>query len=226
MWCLADLTDEYIARMEDVLETYEKPLNTAEPVVCLDEKPIQLLKNISPTSRRNRPGKIRHKDYEYRRKGTANAFCLVEPKAGRHMVKITRRRKSADFARMMQDIGRRYPRARKIHLVMDNLSTHSKNSLIRTLGPKRGENLWNRFVVHFTPKHASWLDQAEIEISMFSRQCLGRDRIATRKTLIDRSAAWCQRMNDAHVKINWRYTREKARKTFNYDPPKTLDGEH
>ncbi len=216
MWCVPELSSEYIERMEDVLATYEKPLSAAEPVICLDERPIQMLKNTSSTSRLTRKNKIRRKDYEYKRRGTANAFCAVEPKRGRHFVKITRRRKSEDFARMMQDLGRAYPRAHKIHLIMDNLSTHSKTALIKTLGPRRGENLWNRFEVHFTPKHASWLDQAEIEISIFSRQCLGRDRISTRKTLALRAAAWCARMNVQKLTIDWSFTREKARKIFGY----------
>jgi hypothetical protein len=223
MWCVPELDAEYIERMEDVLDTYEKPLSTAEPVICLDEKPIQMLQNSNPMSRLTRKHRVRRKDYEYRRKGTANAFCVVEPKKGRHFVKITRRRKSEDFARMMQDIGRAYPRARVIHLVMDNLSTHSKTALIKTLGPKRGENLWNRFHVHFTPKHASWLDQAEIEISMFSRQCLGRDRISTRRTLAKRAAAWCARMNALKVTIDWTFTRAKAREKFKYDVSKSSE---
>ena len=165
-------------------------LIVAEPVVCLDEKPIQLLKNVSPTSRRARCGKPRTKDYEYKRMGTANAFCAVEPKRGRHFVKITPHRKSDQFAEMLRDIGRSYPKARKIHLIMDNLSTHTRKALVTHLGPKRGAKLWDRFEVHYTPKHGSWLNQAEIEISMFSRECLGKDRIASRVTLAKRVAAW------------------------------------
>ena len=218
MWCVAEIDDEYRARMEDVLEVYERPVNRDEPVVCLDEKPIQLLKNINSTSRIARKGKPRRKDYEYKRKGTANAFCAIEPKRGRHFIKITRNRKADQFAEMMRDIGRAYPRAKKIHIVMDNLSTHSEKSLVRNLGPKRGANLWRRFKVHFTPKHASWLNQAETEISMFSRGCLGKDRIATRVTLAKRAAAWEKRMNEERRTINWRFTRAKAREKFRYSP--------
>jgi hypothetical protein len=141
--------------MEDVLATYERPLSYKSPVVCLDEKPIQLLKNINSTSRSVRRGKSRRKDYEYKRKGTANAFCIVEPKRGRHMVKIMKNRKAYQFAEVMREIGRAYPNATKIHLVMDNLSTHTRKSLIKHLGPKRGANLWDRFEVHHTPKHGS-----------------------------------------------------------------------
>jgi hypothetical protein len=105
MWCVAKLDDEYIERMEDVLETYEKPLSFQESVVCLDEKPIQLLKNISPTSRILKPGRVGRKDYEYKRKGTAVAFCAVEPKRGRHFVKISKCRKAPDFAEFMRILG-------------------------------------------------------------------------------------------------------------------------
>ena len=216
MWCVANLDEEYIARMENVLSVYERPLDRAEPVVCLDEKPIQLLKNIASTSRRARRGKPRTKDYEYKRMGTANAFCAIEPKRGRHFVKITPHRKSDQFAEMLRDISRAYPQARKIHLVMDNLSTHTRKALVTNLGPKRGANLWNRFEVHYTPKHGSWLNQAEIELSMFSRECLGKDRIATRVTLAKRAAAWQDRVNREQRKINWRFTCEKARKKFKY----------
>lgn len=224
MWCVAEINDEYKTRMEDVLEVYERPLDSAEPVVCIDEKPIQLLKNINSTSRIVRRGKPIRKDYEYQRKGTANAFCAIEPKRGRHFVKITKNRKADQFAEMMRDIGRAYPKAKKIHVVMDNLSTHSEKSLLKSLGPKRGANLWRRFEVHYTPKHASWLNQAETHISMFSRGCLGKDRIATRVTLAKRAAAWTKRMNEERRKINWRFTRAKARAKFRYSSVTFGDG--
>jgi hypothetical protein len=219
MWCVAKLDDEYIERMEDVLETYEKPLSFQEPVVCLDEKPIQLLKNISPTSRIPKPGRVGRKDYEYKRKGTAVAFCAVEPKRGRHFVKISKCRKAPDFAEFMRILGRSYPNARKIHLVMDNLNTHCLKSLTAHLGQKRGAKLWARFEVHYTPKHASWLNQAETQISMFSRECLGKDRIASIATLNKRAVAWTTRANQEKRRINWKFTREKARKTMNYSLP-------
>ncbi len=216
MWCVAKLDNEYISRMEEVLEVYEKPLNHLEPVVCLDEKPIQLLKNITPTSRIPEPGKVGRKDYEYRRKGTAVAFCAIEPKRGKHIISVSKHRKSRDFAEFAREIGRHYPGARKIHLVMDNLNTHCLKSLTSYLGPKRGANLWGRFEVHYTPKHASWLNQAETQISMFSKECLGKDRIASITTLKKRATAWTDRANLEKRRINWKFTREKARKTLNY----------
>lgn len=217
MWCVAKLDDEYISRMEDVLDIYEKPLNFREPVVCLDEKPIQLLKNITPTSRVPKPGKVGRKDYEYKRKGTAVAFCAVEPKRGRHFVTISKQRKARDFADFLQRLGRSYPNATKIHLVMDNLNTHCLKSLTAHLGPKRGANLWARFDVHYTPKHASWLNQAETQISMYSRECLGKDRIASIATLKKRSNAWARNATADKRTINWKFTKAKARKTFSYD---------
>ena len=144
MWCIADLSDEYIACMEDVLATYERPFDPQEPVVCLDERPIQMLKNINSTSRMVQPNKPRKKDYEYKRKGTANAFCAIEPKRGKHFTRITKNRKAAQFAEFMREIGRAYPAAKTIHIVMDNLNTHTEKSLINNLGPKRGSNLWKR----------------------------------------------------------------------------------
>jgi hypothetical protein len=225
-WCVAEIDDEYIERMEDVLATYELPLCYKEPGVCLDEKSIQLLKNINATSRLARLRKPRQNDYEYERKGTANAFCVVEPKRGRYMVKITKKRKVGQFAEMMRDIGKAYPAASKIHLVIDNLSTHKRKFLIEHLGPRRGGNLWDRFTIHYTPKHGSWLNQAEIAISLFSRGCLGKDRIATRVTLAKRAAAWTQRVNEERRAINWRFTRGKARAKFRYSPGKFRDGQH
>jgi transposase len=219
MWCVAKLNEEYITRMEDVIETYEKPLSYKEPVICLDEKPIQLLKNICSTSRMVKLGEPRKKDYEYIRKGTACAFCVIEPKRGKHLIEVSKTRKAADFAAVMRKISRSYPNAEKIHIVMDNLNTHRQDSLIRFLGPKRGLQLWKRFEVHYTPKHASWLNQAETQISMYARECLGSDRIATLTTLEKRSKAWEARSNVEKRKIRWGFTRDKARAKFGYSIP-------
>lgn len=216
MWCVPVLNDEYIERMEDILEVYERPLSYKEPVVCMDEKPIQLLKNISPTSRIPFPCKIGRKDYEYKRKGTASAFCAIEPLKGKHLISVSKTRKSRDFALFLREISRSYPNADKIHLIMDNLNTHRLKSLTTHLGEKRGVKLWARFDVHYTPKHASWLNQAETLISMYSRECLGKDRIASIATLKKRSSAWARRATLDRRKINWKFTRAKARKTFDY----------
>jgi len=215
MWCVPEIDREYVERMEDVLDLYEKPLDKKEPVVCLDEKPIQLLGEARP-SRPMKRGQPKRRDSEYVRKGTANVFCAVEPKTGKHMPRATRRRRGRDFAKMLQTIASRYPRARKIHLVMDNLSTHKQKSLIDALGEKDGARLWSKFEAHYTPKHASWLNQAEIAISMYSRACLGKDRIESFAALGKRTRAWERIAAREQPKIDWKFTKRKAREKFKY----------
>lgn len=201
--------------MEDVLALYEKPYNPNKPVVCLDERPIQLLDSSRP-GRGLAPGKVPREDYEYVRCGTANVFCAVEPLAGRHITKATANRKAPAFAEVMGDIASRYRRAKKIHLVVDNLNTHCLKSLTTHFGKKRGRKIWRRFAVHYTPKHGSWLNQAEIEISLYSRGCLGTDRIPTLRKLTLRTDAWSARMNHDRAKISWAFTVKKARSKFRY----------
>jgi len=200
MWCVAELDEEYIRRMEDVLKLYEKPLSAEEPVVCIDEKPVVLHQDIrAPLAAR--PGRLARRDYEYKRRGTANVFCGVEPKAGRHFPKPTATRSAAEFADYLVEIVARYPEARTIPLVMDNLNTHGRKSLANRYGEKLGGLLWNRFTVHYTPKHGSWLNQAEIEVSLLSRQCLGRRRIPNLATLRGEVRAWGRRVSRDHTMI-------------------------
>ena len=172
-WCIPKLTDEFRERMEDVLDQYEKPLDAREPLICLDEQPYQLLDHTCcpQPSRPGRPGK---QDYEYRRCGTCSLFVAVEPKAGKRFVQARRHRKRADFARFVRDLLQRYPNARRIHLVLDNLNTHNAQSLVQTFGRKQAHKLLKRIVWHHTPKHASWLNMAEIEIAVLTKQCLDR----------------------------------------------------
>lgn len=215
MWCVAELDEEYIARMEEVLAVYEKPLSEHEPVVCVDEKPVVLHQEIRPPLAM-KPGGVARRDSEYQRCGTANVFCGVEPKAGRHFPKVTARRSSPEFADYLLDIAASYPEADTIHLVMDNLSSHTRKAVVERFGEKAGGWLWNCFTVHYTPKHGSWLNQAEIAISLFSRQCLGQRRIADRASLRKETRAWKRRMNRDRVPIQWKFTRKKARHTFGY----------
>jgi transposase len=215
MWCVAELNEAYIAHMEDVLKVYEKPLSEREPVVCVDEKPVVLHADVRPP-RPMRPGQILRRDCEYERRGTANVFCGVEPKAGRHFTKPTSNRCSAEFADYLVEIVARYPEADTIHLVVDNLSSHNRKALVDRFGEKIGGLLWERFSVHYTPKHGSWLNQAEIEISLFSRQCLGQRRIASLGDLRREAKAWNQKMNRNRVIIDWKFTRRKAREKFGY----------
>jgi hypothetical protein len=215
MWCVPEVDAEYIERMEDVLEVLERPLDAAEPVVALDERPVVLHDDVRPPVSM-RPGRAKRRDYEYVRRGTANVFCIVEPKAGRHYSHATANRKAPAFAEAMRRIARAYPKARTIHVILDNLNTHGEGSLIKTFGPKRGAALWKRFTIHYTPKHASWLDPAEIEASAFSRECLGRDRISNLDELIRRTKAWNDRRHRERRVINWTFTRAEARKRFGY----------
>lgn len=215
MWCVAELNEEYIARMEEVLSVYEKPLSAQEPVVCMDEKPVVLHQEVRPPVPL-KPGRVARRDGEYKRCGTANVFCGVEPKAGRHWTQVTANRSAKQFANYLQKVARHYPCARTIHLVMDNLNTHTRNAVVQRFGEKEGGRLWDRFTVHYTPKHGSWLNQAEIEISLYSRQCLGKRRIGDRPLLRQETRAWNRRMNRDQTRIQWRFTRKKARQKFGY----------
>jgi transposase len=213
MWCVSDLDDQFVERMEDVLALYERPRDRHQPVVCLDERPVQLHSEVraGSTAQLGKPARY---DYEYVRRGTANVFCAVEPLAGRHLTRATPNRGGAEFAKMIRLIAQRYPRAETIHLVMDNLSTHTERSLVTHLGPRRGARLWSRFTVHYTPKHGSWLNQAEIEIGIVNRQCLGKRRIPTLRRLRREILAWEKRANDEHLRIRWRFTKQDARVLF------------
>jgi len=201
--------------MEDVLEVYEKPLSAQQPVVCLDEKSVTLHGEVrDPLPRK--PGSVAKRDYEYERRGTANVFCAVEPKAGVHWTRATPTRCAAELAEFIRLIVDQYPDAETIHLVMDNLNTHCRKTLLDRFGPREGEALWNRFTVHYTPKHGSWLNQAEIEISLFSRQCLGKRRIGELGLLQQQASAWNCRVNQKRVRIDWRFDRKQARRKFHY----------
>jgi len=196
MWCVADLDDNYITRMEDVLEVYERPYDANQPVVCLDEKPI----DVRPGSAVE-PGREARRDNEYERCGTANVFCVVEPKAGRHFTFPTPDRSSFEFAQVAVSLAMEYPEAQTIHLVMDNLNIHHRKSLVDVFGAEMAAEVWDRFTIHRTPKHGSWLNQAELEIGIFSRQCLGNRRIPDIETLRREAKAWNRRMNRDRVKI-------------------------
>jgi hypothetical protein len=215
MWCVAELDEEYIRKMEDVLETYEQPYDPKEPVVCLDEKPVTLHADVRPSSPAA-PGREARQDNEYERRGTANVFCAVEPKAGRHFTYATPDRSAVEFAQVAFDLATQYPEAETIHLVMDNLNIHRRKSLTDLLGDEIGGEVWSRFTIHYTPTHGSWLNQAEIEIGILSRQCLGTRRIPDLARLRREIQAWNRRMNRARTKINWKFDRRAARRKFGY----------
>jgi transposase len=201
--------------MEDVLNVLARPYDAREPVVGFDERPVAL----RAPSRPGRPmavGRVAREDYEYVRRGTANIYCIVEPKAGRHLTHATPDRKTPRFIRALQRVARRYRKAKTIHLIMDNLNLHCRAAVVGVLGPKQGAALWRRFTTHYTPKHGSWLNPAEIEASLWSRECHGRDRVESFEALCDRTRAWTARADRARRTIIWRFTTAKARRVFRY----------
>ena len=185
----------------------------SQPVVCLDEKPVTLHADVRPASPAV-PGREARRDNEYERCGTANVFCAVEPQAGRHFTFPTPDRSGFEFARVAFHLAIQYSEAETIHLVLDNLNIHRRKSLTDVFGEEMATEIWDRFTVHYTPTHGSWLNQAEIEIGIFSRQCLGTRRIPDLKTLRQEARAWNRRMNRARIKINWRFDRKAARRKF------------
>lgn len=199
--------------MNDVLRVYQRPFNPKKPVICIDEKSTQLSSDVRKP-KGMRPGQPAKFDYEYTRRGTANIFVAVEPKRGRHLMKVTTTRKAHDFAEFLNDLSKIYRYASKIHLVMDNLNTHCEKSLIKRYGPRRGAQLWSRFRVHYTPKHASWLNQAECEIGLFSREVLAGQRISDRTVLRDQTQAWTKDANKRKRTIRWTFTTAKAKEKF------------
>ncbi len=198
--------------MEDVLDQYEKAFNPREPLICMDEQPYQLLDDTCPFKPAV-PGKAAKQDYEYRRCGTCSIFVAVEPKDGKRFVQARRHRKRADFARFVRDLLQRYPKARRIHLVLDNLNTHNEKSLIETFDATKAKQSLRRIVWHYTPKHASWLNMAEIEISVLTKQCLGR-RIPTIEEVQRHAATWARDRNRRKAIIDWTFNNNDARRVF------------
>lgn len=215
MWCVPELTEEYIERMEAILDVYARVYDTDNPVVCLDEKPV-VLHSDKREAMLMEPGKLKKVDYEYKREGTANVFSVVEPKAGVYTMRVTENKKGPEFAKLLGAIERKYSTASTITLVMDNYTTHTKKSLIDFYGEEQGQWLWERFDVYRTPVHASWLNQAEIAIGMYARQCLGTARIPDIPTLRKRTAAWCKIINQKKITIEWTFDTKKAREKFAY----------
>jgi len=196
--------------MEDVLEVYKRPYDPTRPVVCLDETSKQLIGEVA-TPVLVAPGQVAHYDYEYVRNGVANIFMITEPLAGQREVEVTDRRTKKDYARCLRKIAEEmYPDAEIIVLVQDNLNTHSPASLYETFDPAEARRLMERFEVHYTPKHGSWLDMAEIELGILGRQCLAR-RIDNVAALRREVTTWKADRNTASTKVNWQFTTADAR---------------
>jgi hypothetical protein len=211
MWCIPPKHNaEFVYHMENVLEVYQRPYNRRFPLICMDELSKQLtIETQTPLPAA--PGRRECFDYEYERNGTANVFAFTEPLTGwRHLV-VTDQRTKTDWAeaiRQLVDVHR--PRAERITLVMDNLNTHSLGSLYEAFSPQEARRLIQRLEVVHTPKHGSWLNMAESELSVLSRQCLAR-RFAEKDTLTKEVAAWQAERNSKHAKADWQFTTADAR---------------
>ena len=211
MWCIPpEQNAEFVCAMENVLEVYHRPYNPKRPVVCMDETSKQLVKEtraLQPT----RPGQVTRFDYEYERNGTANVFLFCEPLAGRRQVSITDRRTRQDWADQIRELlDVHYLRAERVTLVMDNLNTHSLASLYEAFEPQEARRLIERLEVVYTPKHGSWLNMAEIELGILSRQCMG-GRIPDKQTLVDQVKVWQTDRNRSRAVIDWQFTTADAR---------------
>ena len=211
MWCIPPRGScEFVACMEDVLDVYHRPRDPRRPQVNLDETSKQLVGEVRPPLP-PAPGRPERYDGEYVRNGTANLFVAFEPLAGWRHVAVTDTRRRADWAHFVRDLlDGRYRDAEKVVLVMDQLNTHSAASLYEAFGPAEAKRLADRLEIHYTPKHGSWLNMAEIELSALSRQCLG-ERVADKATLAREVGAWERQRNACGATVDWRFTTADAR---------------
>lgn len=207
--------------MEHILELYRKTYDSRRPLVCFDEKSAQLLAQITNLLAL-KPGHAIRQDYEYKRNGTRNLFMFVEPKAGFRHVLVTQRRTKQDFAfamRYLVDV--LYPEAECIDVVLDNLNTHHYHSLVEFFGKQEADRIMSRLEFHYTPEHASWLNMAEIELSILTKQCLSR-RLPSEWDLTTEIVSWEHARNEKQAKIRWNFTVEDARKVFKEHYPTAL----
>lgn len=222
MWCIPAVDAEFVMRMENVLDLYAERANRKRPVISFDETPIQLIGETRvpvPAV----PGRLRRIDYEYSRNGTANLFVFVDAHRPWRHVKVTEHRTALDFAECMRDlVDVHYPDANLIRVVMDNLSTHRAKNLYEAFPPEEARRILRRLEFHFTPKHASWLNMVEIEISVLSSQCLDR-RIPDMKTLIHEVAAWQHRRDATGARIKWMFDVNRARRKLRRSYPTPSD---
>jgi len=208
MWCIGKITPEYRRRMYDILGLYREPYDPNKPVIGIDEKPKQLIGD-SREPIPMQPGNPEKYDYEYVRNGKANIFVCVEPRHGKRITKVTKQRTKKDFAEFMQDVVSSYPYAEKLRVVIDNLKTHFESSFYDTFEKEEAERILGKIEFHYTPKHASWLNVAEIEISAIDAECVGR-RIKDISLLRKEVAACTKRRNEERKKIDWIFTKKDA----------------
>ena len=209
MWCISEINQKFRERMYNILDLYQKPYDSRHPVIGLDEKPKQFLddkrKPIPMV-----PGHRKKPDYEYVRRGNANIFMAVEFKAGRRTTRVTSRRTKRDFAKFVRHlVDRVYPDAEKLHLVLDNLDTHNATAFTEMYGPDEAKRIISKIEFHYTPVHASWLNVAEIEIGVMDTECTRR-RIPDKELLRQEVMAWERKRNERKMKIDWRFTKQKA----------------
>lgn len=219
-WCIpAKYNAEFVARMEDILEVYALPYDQNIPLICMDEQPCQLLdEKLEPLAMR--VGSIKKEDYEYVRKGTCSIFVFTEPLKGWRHVHASERRTKIDWALQIEELLEvHYPNAEKIRLVMDNLNTHSISSLYVAFPAEKALRLAKRLEIHFTPKHGSWLNIAEIELNVMTLQCLGR-RIPSIEFLNSELAAWQQQRNSSLKTVHWHFSTATARDKLKHLYPK------
>ena len=209
-WCIGKPSPQYVAKMEDVLDVYQRPYDARRPVICLDEKSKEL--HTTPRGElKMKPGREQRQDYEYARQGVANLFLSVEPLSGRRRVRVTERRTALDFAEQLRLLVEEdYPDAETIVLVTDNLNTHTPACLYACFDPSHAHRIARKLEWHYTPEHGSWLNMAECELSVLARQCLPR-RIPDLPTLTTEVAAWEARRNAAQVTVDWHFTTADAR---------------
>jgi hypothetical protein len=209
-WCIATVGSDFVWRMEAVLDLYAQPYDPRYPQVCFDERPVQLLSDVLPPVP-PQPGQPRRYDYEYERKGTANLFVFSQPLTGWREVKATAQRKQTDFARCMQElVDIHFPNAEQIRLVLDNLNTHTPAALYEAFAPKEARRILRKLAFYYTPKHGSWLNMAEIEISILARQCL-KQRIGSLQQLQEVVQWWTTQRNALQAIIHWCFDVTAAR---------------
>jgi hypothetical protein len=211
MWCIPPKANAaFVCQMEDVLTVYRRPYDPCRPQVCMDELHKQLLGDVTPPLPM-RAGRAARRDYEYVRGGTANLFLCCEPLRGWRQVTVTERRTKVDWAHCVKElIDLHYPAAERIVLVMDNLNTHACASLYEAFPPAEARRIAERLEIHYTPKHGSWLNMAEIELSILGRQCLDR-RMEDHAMLTEEVGAWNVERNAAEKGVDWRFTTDDAR---------------
>ena len=209
-WCINEVTGEFLWRMEKILDLYEQPYNPQRPLVCFDERPCQLIDDVL-TPLPMEPGKPKREDTHYERKGVCSLLIAFEPLTGQRFVQIRNQRTKQDYACFMRELADAYyPKAEQIVLVQDNLNTHSPGSFYATFSAEEAFTLAQRFEIRYTPKHASWLNMVEIELSVLARQCLER-RIGDVRTLEREVLAWVKERNARKATVQWRFTKNDAR---------------